>query len=33
MRYAGYNVLVSSKDRYEGVLAFNERRKPQWSNS
>ncbi len=30
---AAYNVLVSSKDRYEGVLAFNERRKPQWSNS
>jgi enoyl-CoA hydratase len=30
---AAYNVLVSSKDRYEGVLAFNERRKPHWSNS
>ncbi len=29
---AGYNVLVSSQDRLEGVLAFNERRKPCWSN-
>lgn len=27
---ACYNVLVSSQDRLEGVLAFNERRPPRW---
>ena len=29
---AAYNVLVSSDDRREGVLAFNEKRTPRWSN-
>lgn len=29
---AAYNILVSSEDRREGVLAFNERRAPRWSN-
>lgn len=29
---AAYNVLVSSKDRLEGVAAFNEKRKPRWNN-
>ena len=32
MDIAAYNVLVSSQDRREGVLAFNERRQPIWSN-
>lgn len=32
MDIAAYNVLVSSQDRLEGVRAFNERRKPLWSN-
>ena len=26
-----YNRLVSTADRYEGVLAFNEKRKPQFT--
>jgi enoyl-CoA hydratase/carnithine racemase len=30
---AAYNILVSSNDRIEGVLAFNEKRKPRWANS
>lgn len=29
---AAYNGLVASADRREGVLAFNERRAPRWSN-
>lgn len=29
---AAYNVLVSSQDRLEGVLAFNEKRSPRWQN-
>jgi hypothetical protein len=29
---ASYNVLVSSKDRLEGVQAFNEKRPPRWQN-
>ena len=32
MDIAAYNVLVSSKDRLEGVAAFNEKRAPQWRN-
>ena len=32
MDIAAYNVLVSSEDRREGVLAFNEKRKPRWLN-
>jgi enoyl-CoA hydratase len=29
---AGYNVLVGSEDRLEGIAAFNEKRKPVWKN-
>lgn len=29
---AAYNVLVPSQDRLEGVVAFNEKRKPRWAN-
>jgi enoyl-CoA hydratase len=29
---AAYNVLIGSEDRLEGILAFNEKRKPQWKN-
>jgi enoyl-CoA hydratase len=29
---AGYNVLVGSEDRFEGIAAFNEKRKPVWKN-
>ncbi len=32
MDIAAYNVLVSSQDRLEGVTAFNDKRKPNWSN-
>lgn len=32
MDIAAYNVLVSSQDRLEGVAAFNDKRKPRWSN-
>jgi enoyl-CoA hydratase/carnithine racemase len=29
---AGYNLLVGSEDRLEGIAAFNEKRKPVWKN-
>lgn len=29
---AAYNVLIGSEDRLEGIVAFNEKRKPQWKN-
>jgi enoyl-CoA hydratase len=29
---AGYNLLVGSEDRLEGIAAFNEKRKPIWKN-
>ena len=30
MDIAAYNVLVSSRDRHEGIAAFNEKRQPRW---
>lgn len=33
MDIAAYNVLVSTRDRLEGVAAFNEKRTPRWTNS
>lgn len=32
MDIAAYNVLVNTQDRHEGVRAFNEKRKPRWTN-
>lgn len=32
MDIAAYNALVSTRDRLEGVAAFNERRSPRWRN-
>ncbi len=33
MDIAAYNVLVSTRDRLEGVAAFNDKRPPRWTNS